>query len=147
MRHGWFKWVIVLAVCSCGMVGSAHGEAVRLPNPFRHRIEVPKIPRRDASVPTIARGAALFARACLSCHGPRGDGEGFAQFPGITAPPLNQLSASEWSATRIAHAIQNGDGAMPEWGLVLSPTEIQSLTLYIESLNGHVAPIPKSPSA
>ncbi len=143
MQRGWSKWMVVLGILVWTGVGAKHVEGASLPNPFRHRVVPPKIPRIQANVPTIARGAALFARACLSCHGPRGDGEGFSSLPSVTVPRLDQLPASEWSGKRIAETIRNGDGAMPTWGAVLSPTEIQSLTLYVESLNHRVPPVPK----
>ena len=145
MRHGWSKWVVVLVAFAGAWSLPHQGDAARLPNPFRHRVVPPKIPRIRPNVPTIARGAALFARACLSCHGPRGDGEGFISLPGGgAAPRLDQLLASKWTEKRIRETIDQGNGAMPSWGALLSPTEIQSLTLYVESLNQRVAPIPKT---
>ena len=43
----------------------------------------------------------------------------------------------------MAAMIQQGDGAMPSWGQVLSDREIKSLTLYIESLNQRVPSTPE----
>ena len=142
MRHGWSRWFLVLGILASSTFTLARVEAISLPNPFRHHLVPPKIPRIMPEVPTIARGAALFARACISCHGPRGDGQGFVSLP-TPVPRLDQLPAAEWSATKIAAIIQKGDGAMPAWGQVLSDPEIKSLTLYVESLNQRVVATPQ----
>ena len=142
MRHGWSRGVLALGILAYSTLTLVKVEAVSLPNPFRHHVVPPKIPRVKSEVPTIARGAALFARACISCHGPRGDGQGFVSLL-TPVPRLDQLPASEWRSTAIAAMIQQGDGAMPSWGQVLSDREIKSLTLYIESLNQRVPSTPQ----
>jgi cbb3-type cytochrome c oxidase subunit III len=58
---------------------------------------------------------ALYAANCASCHGPRGAGDG----PGAAAllPRPTNLSAHEYSLTRLAEALWNGVAgtAMSAW--------------------------------
>jgi mono/diheme cytochrome c family protein len=116
-----------------------------LPPPFRYHIVPKPIPRQKPSVPSIAQGAALFARSCLSCHGPRGDGEGFWTLPtGASVPRLDNLTTEDLPTQKIAQIIAKGDGMMPAWGDVMTPEQLQSLTLYVESLNQRTAPTRKT---
>lgn len=142
MRRVWSRWFLVLGILASSTFTVAKVEALALPNPFRNRVVPRKLPRIKPEIPTIAEGAALFARACISCHGPRGDGQGFVSLP-TPVPRLDQLPAAESGPTQIAAMIQKGDGAMPAWGQVLSEREIKSLTLYVESLNQRVAATPQ----
>lgn len=80
----------------------------------------------DVFEPSPARGAALFASSCFTCHGENGQGG--------TAPALNnpaRLSAldDDWYRQTIA----NGRPAkgMPTWGTVLSPNQIEDLVALI----------------
>ncbi len=76
--------------------------------------------------PSAARGAALFASSCFTCHGENGQGG--------TAPALNNLERlttldDDWYRQTIA----NGRPAkgMPTWGTVLSPYQIEDLVALI----------------
>lgn len=87
------------------------------------------------SPPSITQGARLYAKACLSCHGPRGDGEGLVLLPNDRlAPALDQLGR-DWTVERLKSTIAGGNGFMPSWGGVFSRTELESLALYLRSLN------------
>jgi cytochrome c oxidase cbb3-type subunit 2/cytochrome c oxidase cbb3-type subunit I/II len=77
--------------------------------------------RRGTDVPTLPeagdddRGMLLYAANCASCHGSRGAGDG----PGAAAllPRPSNLSAHEYSMTRLAEALWNGvpGTAMSAW--------------------------------
>ncbi|NMP22086.1 c-type cytochrome [Sulfobacillus harzensis] len=93
--------------------------------------------------PSVVEGARLYQRACLSCHGPRGDGQALVLLPdGTTAPRLDQLSEQGKSLPRLTQIISKGDGPMPGWGSVMSPVEIESLARYVASLNPSSPPSP-----
>ena len=145
MAPHWAK-VSLLIICSGLTLSSYAGVAnAALPPPFRHRIVPKPIPRQKPPVPSIAQGAALFAESCLSCHGPRGNGEGFWTLPtGTSAPKLDNLAIGDWPAQKITQVIAKGDGMMPAWGEAMTPGQIQSLTLYVESLNQRTVPVPKT---
>jgi cbb3-type cytochrome c oxidase subunit III len=76
--------------------------------------------------PSAARGAALFAGSCFTCHGENGRGG--------TAPPLNDPARlntldDDWYRQTIA----NGRPAkgMPTWGTVLSSNQVEDLVALI----------------
>lgn len=86
--------------------------------------------------PSVAYGARLYHQACLSCHGPRGNGEGFVALPdGSMAPPLNGLQGSKMSVDAIQAIIRQGRGSMPAWQDAMTPVEMRSVALYVASLN------------
>ena len=72
----------------------------------------PARPRRGDPVPTLdgnadgARGQLLYDRACASCHGPLGQGDGPAA-PWLRPPPAN-LAEHEYTLARLADALWNG---------------------------------------
>ncbi|AUW95182.1 MAG: cytochrome c [Sulfobacillus thermosulfidooxidans] len=136
-------WVLGVVALTWAFVGPrAH---VALAQPFQHffrRSPTPKphVPAKPPA-PSVVLGARLYVRACESCHGPKGNGEGFWSLPtGKNAPALTGLTpnAASWMQT-----IRDGRGMMPAWGQVLNHTELQSLALYLNSLN---KPLVKSPS-
>jgi mono/diheme cytochrome c family protein len=76
----------------------------------------------DEFVPSAARGAAIFAGACFTCHGEDGQGD--------SAPAINdaaQLSAHDDDWYR--QAIVNGRPVqgMPIWGATLSQNQVEDL--------------------
>jgi cytochrome c oxidase cbb3-type subunit 3 len=79
----------------------------------------------------IARGRALFASTCASCHGE--DGRGLRQFgaPNLTDRVWIYGGDRESIYTTVTSGRQ---GSMPTWEGRLSPTERKILTLYVLSL-------------
>ena len=70
----------------------------------------------------IRLGADLFARNCSPCHGPHmQDPEG--AFDLRTFPPEQH--------TRFVSSVSNGKNAMPPWGGLLKPDEIEALWAYV----------------
>jgi mono/diheme cytochrome c family protein len=70
----------------------------------------------------IKAGAALYAANCESCHGVRMLGPQWgidlAKFP-------------RDNPKRFVYSVTNGTKAMPPWGDVLKPEEIQALWAYV----------------
>ncbi|WP_053960023.1 c-type cytochrome [Sulfobacillus thermosulfidooxidans] len=128
--------VVVLAG-TWAFMGPVAGASVL--NPFRHFFEhhepvKPQVPK--AIKPSWALGQKLYVRACESCHGPKGNGEGFWGLPtGDKAPALDHLSPSENTPEFLTRMIAQGKGMMPEWSLVLNRVQIESLVQYLRSLN------------
>ena len=101
----------------------------------------PVRPRPAKPRPSITQGARLYQRACLSCHGPRGDGQALVLLPdGSQAPRLDALAGTARRPAAIARMIAQGRGAMPGFSEVLNPDQVRSLALYVESLNPSSAP-------
>jgi mono/diheme cytochrome c family protein len=100
----------------------------------------PAPPPKPAPAPSVTVGARLYVRACLSCHGPHGDGQALVLLPdGRAAPPLNRLGQAA-NPEQLSAIISRGQNAMPGWSGVMTPHEIQSLVLYVRSLNAPRAP-------
>lgn len=80
----------------------------------------------DAFEPSPARGAAIFASTCFTCHGEEGRG-GLA--PALNDAQRLQSLDDDWYRQTIA----NGRPArgMPTWGTVLSPSQIEDLVALI----------------
>jgi mono/diheme cytochrome c family protein len=98
----------------------------------------PHPPARSAPPPATvapATGARLYQEACLSCHGPDGNGANPYPIPGGYRPPaLNHLSPTKWTPERLRAVIARGDPPMPGWGGTLSPAQIDAVAAYIRSL-------------
>ncbi|MDA8204727.1 MAG: cytochrome c [Thermaerobacter sp.] len=96
-------------------------------------------PRTPAPPPSYAEGARLYHEACISCHGPRGNGEAFVRMPdGSLAPALNQLTGSSASLDSIESIVRDGKEQMPAFKQTMTPSQIRSVALYVASLNSKV---------
>ncbi|MEW6322518.1 MAG: cbb3-type cytochrome c oxidase subunit I [Acidobacteriota bacterium] len=104
--------------------------------------------RREGAVPALppaadrARGLALYAARCATCHGPAGDGDGPGG-AGLLPRPAN-LAAHEYTPARVAEALWNGvaGSAMPAWR-DRSLDDLAALTEAVRSLHRREAtPVP-----
>lgn len=91
---------------------------------------------------TLARGAAVYAVNCVSCHGLNGDGHGPAAMV-LLARPAN-FALKQPDAARVQRALRAGvpGTAMPPWP-GLSDADRQSVTAFVRSL--FVAPAGAAP--
>jgi mono/diheme cytochrome c family protein len=98
---------------------------------------------RSGSAPRGATGgAALYARFCAACHGPRGDGGGTnARFlPVLPAVHSDSAFMSSRSDDRLFDAIHGGgyplgrSATMPPFGETLTAQEIWALVLHMRQL-------------
>jgi len=94
---------------------------------------------------STARGRALFADQCVSCHGENAMGDQSQGAPNLTD--------NEWlyggEAEDIVATLYNGrQGVMPNWNERLEPETIAALAVYVHSLGGGVdSPAPETPGA
>lgn len=95
-----------------------------------------------ATTPDAARGKTLFENFCVSCHGPKGDGDGpVAQ---ALDPKPARLGDRAYMSGRqddyLFQVIKNGGASvgrsplMASWGGSLSDAQIRDLIAYIRSL-------------
>lgn len=126
---------------------------------FRHKwSEIAQLPRhrhvRESGVPqpfaamqsplrrtraTVQRGAAIYARNCLSCHGPTGEGDGEEGLR-LTPRPGDLAWLSEMKESRsdgfmywtIAEGGVPFASAMPAYKDRLTPDEIWAVSAYIQ---------------
>lgn len=99
-----------------------------------HADQAPK-KKRDGPV---ARGAAVFDRYCMLCHGARAEGDGVAA-RNLDPRPAN-LRRSTLSGAQKEAIIRNGGGAvgrsasMPPWRDELNERQIADLLSYLAAL-------------
>jgi mono/diheme cytochrome c family protein len=75
-------------------------------------------------VETIKQGSDIYSRTCAPCHGPRmADPEGAFD---LRTFPLDQRD-------RFINSVTKGKNAMPPWGGLFSPAEIESLWAYVSA--------------
>jgi mono/diheme cytochrome c family protein len=100
------------------LVQQAPPKAKALSNPFEGRQTAQRA------------GAKLFARECVTCHGP--DGEG-----GRHAPPLNQPDVRQATPGALFWVLRNGSlqRGMPSFAHLPEPQRWQIVT-YLKALNG-----------
>ena len=70
----------------------------------------------------VRAGAEIYARNCSPCHGPRliGDESAF---------DLRKFPSGE--RERFVNSVTNGKNAMPPWGDLLKPADIDTLWAYV----------------
>ena len=72
----------------------------------------------------IKRGAALYAANCESCHGVNMLGPQWG---------IDLMKFPRNNPKRFIESVTNGTKAMPPWGDVLKPDEIEALWAYVAS--------------
>jgi putative copper export protein/mono/diheme cytochrome c family protein len=100
----------------------------------------------DFSAASIARGQALFARNCVACHGPNGQGNGPAA-AALRIKPADLTQPHIWMHTDgemfwwVSHGIEDPEGgiAMPGFAGVLSADDRWALIDYVRAHNAALA--------
>ncbi|MCV6620396.1 MAG: c-type cytochrome [Cellvibrionaceae bacterium] len=88
--------------------------------------------------PNVNRGQELFANFCFLCHGQQGKGDGRMAKLLQTAPA--NLRKSQLDNKALAEIIRKGGAGvnrseqMPAWGDQFTAIDVQSLVLFIKSL-------------
>ncbi len=84
-------------------------------------------------IPTVDLGRRAYAAYCVRCHGINLAVAGGAFFDLRTFPPDDK--------PRFLNSIRRGLRAMPAWEGIVKPHEIESIWLFIGSVNQWPAPI------
>lgn len=90
----------------------------------------------DAGTTAQARGALVYSKYCVLCHGESGKGDGRAASMQKARPA--DLTASRKSESYRLQIVRNGgaamnrSGSMPAWSDVLSPEQITDVVRYLE---------------
>ena len=111
-------------------------------NPARTRTG--SAPPSFPKVVDAARGSRLYAANCASCHGSRGAGDGLAA--GWLVPTPSDLSAHEYTSTRLGEVLWNGVAgtSMSAWR-DHSVDDIAAIALFVQELSEvQDAPTPES---
>jgi mono/diheme cytochrome c family protein len=114
------------------MYGPSTGERTRagreLTNPF------------DYSEENLQRGEEVYGVFCISCHGDKGDGQGYLVSSGVYNYPIRTLVSEEMKNRpdgEIYHTITLGFGVMGAHGPMIRPEDRWKTILYMrQTLQG-----------
>lgn len=97
-----------------------------LPNPFG---------KDDAAA--LDRGATVFARCCVACHGPDGEGLGLAVMRGMVQPPsLRADRAVKMRDGQMFHILTKGQGNMASYAMQVTAEDRWKAILHVRKLQG-----------
>ncbi len=101
---------------------SAEAAGAQLQNPLPKNLEV------------VQRGQAVYNNYCLTCHGPRGYGDG----PVVNPFPIPKSLQSEnmllWKDGHLFHIITKGQGVMPSYAQQIQPEDRWAVIHYLRVL-------------
>lgn len=142
MRRTTFIGAALLAaalLAGCSDETPSPGSGARAPVPSN----VDEIPPRWYTTEDVARGGAIFARHCASCHGAdaAGAGDWRKRGPGGTfpPPPLNG-TAHSWHhpIAALRHQIRfgapGGSGTMPGFDAILGEEDVLAVIAWMQAL-------------
>lgn len=122
----------------------AAGVVPRGPLPFRYGATPEEAERagRELTNPftatdpaAAARGAVLYARFCVACHGALGEGDGLAVRRGMIAPPsLKAARALQMKDGQVFHILTKGQGNMPSYALQIAPEDRWKVILQVRTM-------------
>lgn len=100
------------------------------------------------SAAVVAHGKFVYENVCITCHGPRGagDGELTALFP--KPPSLMTQKVRDWPDGQLFHRPMRGQNSMPSHSRQVDATDIWSVIHYIRQLQSvePVAPASAAPA-
>ena len=106
--------------------------------------EAPKTPAKPKGPVTAAEAGKLYMRACMSCHGTGGKGDGhrsrmFGGLPDFTSAEFHASRTDEALTTTIL----NGQGRMPAFKHRFDEREIGALVKHVRTFQATPAPSDK----
>jgi mono/diheme cytochrome c family protein len=104
----------------------------------------PLLPTADV----LAHGKFVYENVCITCHGPRGAGDGHvtALFP--KPPSLMTQKVRDWPDGQLFHRPMRGQNSMPSHARQVDARDAWAAILYIRQMQAvePVAPPPASPT-
>lgn len=95
----------------------------------------------------VAHGRFVYENVCITCHGPRGAGDGHvtALFP--KPPSLMTQKVRDWPDGQLFHRPMRGQGSMPSHARQIDTRDMWSVVHYIRQMQATepVAPAPAAP--
>lgn len=93
----------------------------------------------------IAHGKFVFENVCITCHGPRGAGDGnlTALFP--QPPSLMTQKVRDWPDGQLFHRPMRGQGSMPSHARQVDATDVWSVIAYIRQMQSTEPVAPPAP--
>ncbi len=113
--------------------------------PYRD-VEVAGRELKNPLLPTeknLKRGEFVFNTYCITCHGPRGEGDGHI-VPKYPRPPtLQSDKIRNYRDGSIYHVITMGQNLMPSYAAQVEPMDRWALIHYIRALQRSKNPLPQ----
>ncbi len=93
----------------------------------------------------LAHGKFVYENVCITCHGPKGAGDGHvtALFP--KPPSLMTQKVRDWPDGQLFHRPMRGQGSMPSHARQGDMTDIWSVVLYIRQMQKEEPVAPPTP--
>lgn len=102
-----------------------------------------------ATPDVVAHGKFVYENVCITCHGPRGAGDGHvtALFP--KPPSLMTQKVRDWPDGELFHRPMRGQGSMPSHARQIDARDGWSVVHYIRQMQTEepVAPPPAAPAS
>jgi mono/diheme cytochrome c family protein len=102
----------------------------------------------QATPAVLAHGKFVYENVCITCHGPRGGGDGHvtALFP--KPPSLMTQKVRDWPDGQLFHRPMRGQASMPSHARQVDARDIWSVVHYIRQMQSAepVAPPPATPA-
>jgi mono/diheme cytochrome c family protein len=107
--------------------------------PVKSAAAKPAVVRPPADSASVAAGAKIFATYCVTCHGPKGKGDGPASVA-LKPKPRNFTDPKQFKSKDddgLFAVISKGGAAnklspaMPVWGKILKPEQIWNVIAYV----------------
>ena len=94
-------------------------------------------PFRPDEAAALERGATVFARCCVPCHGPDGEGAGPAVMRGMVQPPsLRADRAVKMRDGQMFHILTKGQGNMASYAVQVTEEDRWKAILHVRKLQG-----------
>jgi mono/diheme cytochrome c family protein len=93
----------------------------------------------------IAHGKFVWENVCITCHGPRGAGDGTLTLVFPKPPSLMTQRVRDWPDGEIFHRPMRGQGSMPSHARQLDARDIWSVVHYVRQMQSEEPVAPSAP--
>lgn len=130
---------LTIMLTSCSQINVDEQERYRQKNTahtsFRHGIvPVSSVPVKKFDEVSISRGKTLYENHCISCHGPKGEGNGPLAAEQKIPPANLKKIVNEVPDFDFFMSISNWKGNMPGWKEKFTQTELDDIKSYLKTL-------------
>lgn len=94
----------------------------------------------------LAHGKFVYENVCITCHGPRGGGDGTLTAVFTKPPSLMTQKVRDWPDGELFHRPMRGQGSMPSHARQIDARDAWSVVLYIRQMQS-VEPVAPPPPA
>jgi len=95
----------------------------------------------------VAHGKFVYENVCITCHGPRGAGDGHLTLLFPKPPSLMTQKVRDWPDGEIFHRPMRGQGSMPSHARQIDARDAWAVVRYIRRLQAEEPLAPPPPAA